>query len=437
MLKATADLVLPTTIIGSLPRPSWFTENLGAETFLRRMMNSRFREQYTDTVAVHLRDQEVAGIDICTDGDAHYDEEVGGQSWTSYPLFHMDGFARHDPQPAVMRTGGVAFPMGHILHDYLEARVMPRVIGPIGRGDLQYTAMWKTAQRLTRKPVKFGTVTADILAAAVDDEHYEDPFERIMALSTALNEELTELAAAGCPAIQIEEPAIHMIPVRGKVFGKHDMAEMAAVFDNTVRGLREKTEVWCHTCWGNPSQQRMFKEVQSYEAALETYDGVDADVITFESCSSGMKDIPAIGRRDHEQEDRNRHDRPPLAAGRAPGGDRPSNTRDARAHPHRAVDSMLRLRHGPRRHEPPTRTLQDGSPRARHEYRQTRARASRSGLPGGGRPLLARPNRELNARSPRNGDEGRLPRLRAQAARVAPGSRIRATTIAPRIIGMA
>ena len=296
MLRATADTMLPTTIIGSLPRPSWFTENLGSETFLRRMMNSRYREQYTDAVAVHLRDQEIAGLDICTDGDAHYDEEVGGQSWTSYPLFHMDGLDRTDPQPTVMKTGGVAFPMGHILHDYLEARVMPRVVGPIGRGDLQYTAMWKTAQRLTARPVKFGTVTPDILSAAVDDRYYKDPFDRMMAFSDALNDELNDLADAGCPVIQIEEPAIHMIPVRGKVFGKHDMADMAGVYDNTVKGLREKTEVWCHTCWGNPSQQRMFKEVQSYESALETYNGVDADVITFESTSSGMRDIPAIGR---------------------------------------------------------------------------------------------------------------------------------------------
>jgi 5-methyltetrahydropteroyltriglutamate--homocysteine methyltransferase len=242
MLKATADLTLPTTIIGSLPRPSWFTENLGSETFLRRMMNSRYREQYTDAVAVHLRDQEVAGLDVCTDGDAHYDEEVGGQSWTSYPLFHMDGMDRRNPQPTVMRTGGVAFPMGHILHDYLEARIMPKIVGPVGRGDLQYTAMWKTAQRLTRKPVKFGTVSADILSAAVDDEFYKEPFDRIMALSNALNEELNELADAGCPVIQIEEPSIHMIPIRGKVFGKHDMADMAGVFDNTVKGLRDKTE---------------------------------------------------------------------------------------------------------------------------------------------------------------------------------------------------
>ncbi len=296
MYKATADVKLPTTIIGSLPRPGWFSENLGTRSFLRAMMNARFREQYTDTVAVHLRDQEVAGLDICTDGDAHYDEEVGGQSWTSYPLFHMDGLERANPQPTVMRTGGVAFPMGHILHDYLEARIMPRVIGPIGRGDLQYTAMWKTAQRLTTRPIKFGTVTPDILASAVDDRYYKDPFERIMALSEALNEELNELADAGCAAIQIEEPSIHMIPVRGKVFGKHDMDDMAGVFDNTVKGLRAKTEVWCHTCWGNPSQQRMFSEVQSYEPALEIYNEVDADVITFESTSSGMAEIPVIGR---------------------------------------------------------------------------------------------------------------------------------------------
>ena len=39
----------------------------------------------------------------------------------------------HDrPQPAIMKTGGVAFPVGHILHDYLEARVMPQITGPVG-----------------------------------------------------------------------------------------------------------------------------------------------------------------------------------------------------------------------------------------------------------------------------------------------------------------
>jgi 5-methyltetrahydropteroyltriglutamate--homocysteine methyltransferase len=72
---------------------------------------------------------------------------------------------------------------------------------------------------------------------------------------------------------------------------------MLEVFNNTVRGLRAKTEVWCHTCWGNPSQQRMFAQVQSYKPALDILNKVDADVITFESVSSGGMDLEEIGKR--------------------------------------------------------------------------------------------------------------------------------------------
>ena len=215
MYDATKDIVLPTTITGSLPRPKWFTDSLGARSFLEAMVESGYREQYTDAVSAYLREQETAGLDICTDGDAHFDEQVGGQSWTSYPLFHMDGFDCRNPKPSRMQAGGVDWPMGHILHDYLEARIMPRIIGPVGRGDLQYTAMWKTAQRLTSKPVKFGTIVPDLLAMAVEDEHYDDPVDRLMALSAAIREELTDLAEAGCRVIQLEEPPLHLIPGRG------------------------------------------------------------------------------------------------------------------------------------------------------------------------------------------------------------------------------
>src|SRR5437588_5747913 len=157
MYKASASTVLPTSIIGSLPRPSWYNAVLGSRSFLEAMINARYREQYEDTVSSHLRAQEMAGLDICTDGDAHYDEQVGGMSWQSYPLTHMDGFsAAAEAMP--YKVGGVAFPRGHILHDYLEARVLPRIVGPVGPGRLQYTAMWKVAQRMTKRPVKFGTI---------------------------------------------------------------------------------------------------------------------------------------------------------------------------------------------------------------------------------------------------------------------------------------
>src|SRR5580704_7496196 len=252
MYRGTKDIKLPTTITGSLPRPSWYTENLGTRHFLEAMVSRRFREQYEDALTCYLRDQELAGLDIVTDGDCRFDDDVGGQSWTAYPPMHMSGLDIEHPVATPAGRGGIWFPRGHILHDYLESRVMPIITGPIGRGNLQYTAMWKAAQRFTTKPVKFGAVSAEIVAFALQDRYYKSIPDRMFAI--------------------------------------------AEVFNRTVKGLRAKTEVWAHSCWGNPSQQRMFAQVQSYKPALETYNTVDADVITFESSSSGGIDLEAIGK---------------------------------------------------------------------------------------------------------------------------------------------
>ncbi len=297
MLRATAETILPTTIIGSLPRPHWYTENLGARSFREAMTNARFREQYTDAVSSYLRDEELAGLDILTDGDCRFDTDVGGHSWFSYPARHMDGFAGFHAYRSQGGKAGITTPRGEILHDVLESRMMPHIVGPVGRGELQYTAIWKTAQRQTKRPVKFGTITPELLALAVQDRHYKDIRERIIAVSDAIREELMELADAGCPAIQMEEPQVHLITAKGLVDDVLNPDFMAEVFNNTVRGLREKTEVWCHSCWGNPAQQRIFAKPQSYKPALETMNKLDADVITFECCSSGGMDLEAIGER--------------------------------------------------------------------------------------------------------------------------------------------
>src|SRR5918911_3819970 len=294
MLKATAVKVMPTTITGSLPRPSWYTENLSTKSFLDAMVISRFREQYVDALSCYLREQETAGLDIVTDGDCRFDQDVGGQSWTSSPPHHMEGFEATHPKLAKVGAGGIAFPRGHILHDYLEARVMPKLVGPVSRGEMQYAEIWKAAQRLTSKPVKFGTVTPELVAFAVQDEHYPDIPDRIMAMSDAFNEELHDLADAGCQVIQMEEPQIHLLAARGYKDPVINPEFMLKVFNNTVKGLRAKTEVWCHTCWGNPSQQRMFAQVQSYKPALEILNQVDADVITFEMKSSNAVDLEPV-----------------------------------------------------------------------------------------------------------------------------------------------
>ena len=301
MYTATAGLVLPTSIIGSLPRPSWYTQNLGARDFREAMVDRGYREQYLDALAVYLRDQEVAGLDIVTDGDCRFDADVAGHNWFSYAPLHMDGFAGVRPYAVKGGLAGIPHKPGHILHDVLETRVMPDLIGPVGRGKLRYAAIWKAAQRQTAKPVKFGTITPELIAMSVRDSHYRDLRKSILAISDALNQELHELADAGCQVIQMEEPQIHLLAAKGLSDALLNAKFMVEVFNNTVRGLRKKTEVWCHTCWGNPAAQRLFAKPPSYAPALDALSEVDADVITFETCSSGGVDLELIGKRIREQ----------------------------------------------------------------------------------------------------------------------------------------
>ena len=297
MYTATAGVVLPTTIIGSLPRPGWYTQNLGSRDFREAMVDRVYREQYLDAVSVYMRDQEVAGLDIVTDGDCRFDADVAGHNWFSYAPLHMDGFAGARPYQVKGGLAGIPHKPGHILHDVLETRVMPDLVGPVGRGKLRYSAIWKAAQRQTKKAVKFGSITPELIAMAVRDLHYKDLRKAILAISDALNAELHELADAGCKVIQMEEPQIHLLAAKGLNDAVLNADFMVEVFNNTVRGLRAKTEVWCHTCWGNPAAQRLFATQPSYAPALEALNRVDADVITFESCSSGGMDLEAIGKR--------------------------------------------------------------------------------------------------------------------------------------------
>src|ERR1044072_1150430 len=145
------------------------------------------------------------------------------------------------------------------------------------------------------KPVKFGTVTPELVAFAVQDEHYKGLPERIRRWSDAFNGELHDLADAGCPVIQMEEPQIHLLAARGCKDPVINPEFMLKVFNNTVKGLRAKTEVWCHTCWGNPSQRGVFGSIQSYKPGLELLNQVDADVITFEMKSSNAMDLNEVG----------------------------------------------------------------------------------------------------------------------------------------------
>ena len=78
MFTATADLILPSTVTGSWPRPRWFDVSMWGEPLDTCMMDVRFREKFQDALAVVISDQERAGLDILTHGDYHCDEDMAG-----------------------------------------------------------------------------------------------------------------------------------------------------------------------------------------------------------------------------------------------------------------------------------------------------------------------------------------------------------------------
>jgi 5-methyltetrahydropteroyltriglutamate--homocysteine methyltransferase len=291
MLTVSKDRALLTTITGSLPRPHWFVANLSGRPFSLAMTDVAFREQYTDAVASYLSDQARAGLDLLTDGDARCDCDVAGRSWFSYPAERIEGLQGHHVgrgRTASSRDKAA----GDIMFEVLETRVLPHVTGEVRRGPLEYARVWKVAQRMTRRPVKFGAISAQMLATGVNDLHYRDRRDLTMALARAMNEELHELADAGCPVIQVEEPAIHgMVGVDDKEVTGDFLVE---AFNAEVKGLRGKAEVWCHTCWGNPAAQRTETQRRFYTKALPFFDRLDVDVITFEAADNGGDEIESF-----------------------------------------------------------------------------------------------------------------------------------------------
>ena len=77
MTTKIVDTILPTTMVGSYPRPHWFKHQLLGRDIRVAFKEVQHEEAYDDAVATVIRDQEEAGLDIVTDGNMWYDDYVG------------------------------------------------------------------------------------------------------------------------------------------------------------------------------------------------------------------------------------------------------------------------------------------------------------------------------------------------------------------------
>ena len=109
-MRQIVETILPTTMVGSYPRPRWFHYQLLGRDIRVAFKHVDHAEAFADATRVVLQDQEAAGLDIVTDGQMYFDDYVGSiGSFCWYMYERIPGFepAKED-HPAA--SGGHEMP---------------------------------------------------------------------------------------------------------------------------------------------------------------------------------------------------------------------------------------------------------------------------------------------------------------------------------------
>ena len=92
----------------------------------------------------------------------------------------------------------------------------------------------------------------------------------------------------------VAEPRHHFLGL-SPATKDEDYAFFTEAFNREIRGVN--AEIWLHTCWGNPAQQRLVDD-PSYQRSMAYLLEVDADVVTFECASTMGRDLPLFARQE-------------------------------------------------------------------------------------------------------------------------------------------
>ena len=213
--------MLETTIAGSLPKPAWLAEpeKLWAPW---RLEGEALTAGQRDAALVVLKAQEMAGIDIVSNGEQ---------------------FRQHFVHGILERVTGIDFTkrvrMG-IRADRYEAEV-PTVTGPIGRAGPIHSDEVRFTRANTDHKLKFTMPGPMTIVDTIADDYYGDRPALAMAFAELLNDEARELQALGIDVIQFDEPAFNVYMKEVQTWG-------IAALERAAQGLTCKTAF--HICYG-------------------------------------------------------------------------------------------------------------------------------------------------------------------------------------------
>jgi 5-methyltetrahydropteroyltriglutamate--homocysteine methyltransferase len=213
--------MFPTTVAGSLPKPSWLAEpnKLWAPW---RLAGEDLGVAKLDATLLALKSQEDAGIDIVSDGEQSRQHFVHGF------LEFVDGIDFAHKVEMGIRA------------DRYKAMV-PQVVGPLRLKGRVHGTEAQHARAHTTRQLKFTLPGPMTIVDTIADAHYGDRIAMAMAFADLLNQEARALQADGVDVIQFDEPAFNVY-----------MDEVAdwgiAALHRAVEGLTCTTAV--HICYG-------------------------------------------------------------------------------------------------------------------------------------------------------------------------------------------
>jgi 5-methyltetrahydropteroyltriglutamate--homocysteine methyltransferase len=236
--------LLPTTVIGSYSFPSWLgkVRELGPAGTLTP---AQVAEAHDAAVRAVIHDQELAGVDIITDG------EVRRETMVNFFSMRIHGFDMSGKLKAI----GNLDPSIQMLDPIVREKV--RRAQGLGMDD-HFRFLHANARHATKVCV----TGPQMLAKRATNEYYPSDKELIFDLADILNEELKGLVAAGCTFIQIDEPVWVGYP--------QDMPWLVESFNRLVHGVDAKIAL--HVCYGNYQLKKLFtgQYGELFPAILET-----------------------------------------------------------------------------------------------------------------------------------------------------------------------
>jgi 5-methyltetrahydropteroyltriglutamate--homocysteine methyltransferase len=236
--------LLPTTVIGSYSFPAWLdsVRNLGVRGLLTP---AQVEEAHDNAVKSAITDQELAGVDIITDG------ELRRETMVNFFSARIHGF----DMSGKLKPIGNLDPSIQMPDPIVRDRVRHK-------GSLGMETHFEFLKGHARHRTKVCVTGPQMLAKRATNEYYPSDKELIFDLTDILNIELRSIAAAGCDLIQIDEPIWVGYPA--------DMPWLVESFNRLVRGVNAKIAL--HTCYGNYQLKRLFagQYEQLFPAILDT-----------------------------------------------------------------------------------------------------------------------------------------------------------------------